>query len=261
MTCTACHAPTDSTYLCHRCTSELRTTLERIPDALATVQDTVARMDRVGTGSTRGGTSSRPPVNLDAMEHKTHLAEVVHSWARLVLEDETRDDLHNVEPATYLRMSLDRIVTMDVAGEMLEELREAVLKVQRASDLPPEMLDLGACDATLDDGTTCDGRMRARKGDHAARCTLCGWTAPVQEWQALRISEAWTALAPLSKVCAALDHTAFPVKLRRAQEWVKSGHLIPRHRDPRDGTALYTVAEVDQARRTAPKRGRPRRVA
>ena len=76
MTCQTCTAPTDSTYLCARCAADLTAVLEQIPDALATVQDTVARLDRVGTGSGRGTERSRPPVNLDALEHQTHLTEL-----------------------------------------------------------------------------------------------------------------------------------------------------------------------------------------
>lgn len=249
MTCQTCHAPTDSTYLCHRCATDLTAVLGQIPDALATVQDTVARLDRVGTGTGRGGEASRPPVNLDALEHATHLTELVHSWARMVLETETRDDLHDVEPVTYLRMSMYRIVAQDYAGEMHAELKDALRKVVRAADLPGEVLDLSWCDAELDDGTRCTGRMKARKGDSFARCRECGATAPVTGLQAHLIREAHQAYATLSKVCAALAHTPFPVNLDTAKSWVTRGHLVASRRDPDTGAALYTVAEVDEARR------------
>ena len=249
MTCQTCHAPTDSTYLCTACAADLTSVLEQVPDALETVQDTVARLDRVGTGSGRGTERSRPPVNLDALEHQTHLTELVHSWARMVLETETRDDLRDVEPVTYLRISMHLIVAQDYAGQMHAELKDALRKVQRAADLPSEVLDLSWCDAELDDGTTCAGRMKARKGDSFARCRECGATAPVAGLQAHLIREARHAYSTLSKVCAALAHTPFPVNLDTAKSWVRRGHLVARRRDPDTGEALYTVAEVDEVRR------------
>lgn len=187
MTCQTCHAPTDSTYLCHRCAADLTGVLEQIPDALATVQDTVARLDRVGTGTGRGTEASRPPVNLDALEHQTHLTELVHSWARMVLESETRNDLRDVEPVTYLRMSVHLIIAQDFAGEMHAELKDALRKVVRAADLPGDPVWLGRCAVTYDDGTKCTGEIRgwmiaddrpgrkpgARRLAEIAKCTEC----------------------------------------------------------------------------------------
>jgi hypothetical protein len=172
-----CDTPTaDGQTLCHADTNRLRDILGWIPDALDTLADTVARMDRTGSD---GGSSSgdhAEAVNVDALDAKIDLEERVGSWARMVLEADTSDDLRNVPPLTYLRLSIDLIRTQDYAGDMLDELSEALRKVTRAADIPADRIDLGNCWEP-----DCHGRIRGemvtedgkRVVSQRARCNTC----------------------------------------------------------------------------------------
>ena len=257
MTCQTCTAPTDSTYLCHRCAADLTSVLEQVPDALATVQDTVARLDRVGTSSGRGTERSRPPVNLDALEHQTHLTELVHSWARMVLESETRDDLRDVEPATYLRISMHLIVAQDYAGEMHAELKDALRKVVRAADLPGDPVWLGRCAVTYDDGTKCTGEIRgwmiaddrpgrkpgARRLADIAKCTECKSPCDARQVYAnhiLRAAELWK---PLPEVVTALAGIEGAPSRATVYRWAAEKTT---HRKNVNGVPHFRVAEFLQ---------------
>ena len=260
MTCQTCTAPTDSTYLCTACAADLTAVLEQVPDALETVQDTVARLDRVGAGSGRGTERSRPPVNLDALEHQTHLTELVHSWARMVLESETRDDLRDVEPATYLRISVHLIVAQDYAGEMHAELKDALRKVQRAADRPMDVRTLGGCwmrdEAT---GEPCPGWIKARGDNPYARCDTCGETYDADALRAHLVERGWDKKAKLRTVVQALRIAGVKIGRSTVEGWVEKGKLETPWRDT-DGRPLYTMAQVLEVQ-AAQKKGRPRRVA
>lgn len=183
MDCTRCTAPTaDGIYLCHDCTTRLEDVLDRIPEALTNVQTTVARMDRIGAGTTTSG--NRPEaVNVSALDEKIDLTEKIHSWARTALECEGRDDLRSVEPLAYLRMSIHLIRGQDFAGDLLDELEAAVTTVERVADLPTAKITYGTCGAVYDDGNTCIATLTAVEGSGWATCRDCGarWDIEVRE--------------------------------------------------------------------------------
>ena len=260
MTCQTCTAPTDSTYLCHRCAADLTSVLEQVPDALETVQDTVARLDRVGTGSGRGTERSRPPVNLDALEHQTHLTELVHSWARMVLESETRDDLRDVEPVTYLRISMHLIVAQDYAGEMHAELKDALRKVQRAADLPVERFAFGPCDNETEVGT-CRERITCPPETVWHQCRACGaWHNIPVRMEAMRENVRGEPMPPRECIEYLAERAGYHVKLFDLKNWIKLGKLTDYALDHvgyggerklwRPGD-VYRTAETMRARRRA----------
>lgn len=183
MRCTRCDAPAAyGIYLCHTCATRLEEVLDRIPEALANIQVTLARMDRVSHGTTTSG--NRPEaVNVSALDEKIDLTEKVHSWARMVLEHEDRDDLRSVEPLAYLKMSMYLIRGQDFAGEMLDELEDAVRTVERVVDLPVAKIAYGPCGEVMDDGLICMATLTAPEGSESAICRECGtrWDIEVRE--------------------------------------------------------------------------------
>ena len=73
-----CGNPT-ATYLCSQCTRDLQAWLDKIPELVADLHVTVARLDRVRkqTGGGGGGKAgSAAPINLDAYEIRWYLSAV-----------------------------------------------------------------------------------------------------------------------------------------------------------------------------------------
>ncbi|MBB5748548.1 hypothetical protein [Micrococcus sp. TA1] len=250
-TCTyhRCDTPNpDGITLCHADAQRLRDILGWIPDALNTITDTVARMDRTGSD---GGSSSgdhAEAVNVDALDAKIDLEEKLGTWARMLLDDDPSEDLRNVAPLTYLTLSIDLIRTVDYAGDLLDELSEALRKVTRAADTQTGTIQLGPCLNVDDDGNHCHGRIQSRRDNNGARCTECRANYDATEVTQYRISESWHRTAPLSTVVKALRLAEVPVTIHAAKQWVKRGHLEPLAHAI-DGTALYTAKQVDDVRR------------
>ena len=244
-----CDTPTATGItLCATCAQRLRDILGWIPDALDTIADTIARQDRTGTD---GGSSSgdhAEAVNVDALEAKIDLEEKLGTWARMLLEDDPSEDLRNVAPLTYLTLSIDLIRTVDYAGDLLDELSEALHKVTRAADVQVGSIQLGPCLNVDEEGAQCSGGIRSKRGHHSARCPECGATYSTNEVTQYHISKSWHEKAPLLTVVKALRLAEVPVTIHAAKQWVKRGHLEPLAHAI-DGTALYTAKQVDDVRR------------
>lgn len=251
MNCTyhRCDTPTaDGITLCAPDAQRLRDILGWIPDALDTIADTVARLDRAGTD---GGSSSgdhAEAVNVDALEAKIDLEEKIGTWARTLLDDDPADDLRNVPPLTYLTLSIDLVRTVDYAGDMLDELSEALHKVTRAADVQTGTIQLGPCLNVNEEGAQCPGGIRSKRDSSQARCPECGATYNAQAVTQYHITESWHKPATLVTVVNALRLAEVPITINTAKQWVKRGHLVPvAHKT--DGTALYTAKQVDDVRR------------
>lgn len=243
MTCTHCQAETaDGMYLCDKCEGELFALLGRIPDTLAEAETTIARLDSK-RGTSRGQTRTAP-VNLEAMQRATELTDLLTSWSRMVYEV-TGDP--GDAGADYLRRQLRAIVGHDWAGDMLTELDRAHRRLTSCIDCPPEVRTYGTCNED-----ECTGTIRGFKGSRVARCSECRGVYDARELAAWAVSEAWHQRAPLLTVVRALAEAGFPVKIKTAERWVERGRLETPWVNER-GVRLYTMAQVDEARRAGRK--------
>lgn len=224
MTCTHCQAQTaDGLYLCPRCVHELRETVGQIGDALAVAEDTVGKRDRTGPETHGGSQSSTPPVNLGALAKVTNLEELVHSWARMILEHDSAE-MRGVEPLAYLRMSVDVVAGHEWAGDMLGELAGAVRMVWRAVDLPPDAIDLGECG-----NGDCQGRIHGqwsktpdggRRVSESARCRSCRARYNGREVYALQIARTHGQLRGLRETERLLKSIDGAPSRRTIRRWI-----------------------------------------
>lgn len=271
MSCQNCQAQTaPGIYLCARCVVRLEDMLTQVEDALEVAEDTIAKQDRMGSGGVISGSNEAPiPINLDAMEKRRTLWEEVDSYTRMVLEHDDSDDLRNVHPVVYLRMSTDLIAHQDFAGELLDTLEGAVRKLWSAVDHRPDIIALGQCGA-VHEGISCPGSLRARvinydpdkdkrTTERFIRCRICGATHDAILIQQERIAHAWDHYDTLTNVVNALRQHGYQISLKSAQRWAAEGELVGKYRD---GMAVYSpglVRKVQQ--RMKAKRGRPRKAA
>lgn len=247
MSCAHCHAPTaDGMTLCPRHLDDLSRLLNGLEATLEDADITIAKLDQLGggAGTNDPAAGSAAPLNLEASERKRTLVEAIHQWARVILEDDTDPHVHGLAPLTYLRLSVDLIKKRDDAGELLRELSEANRYLLVAIDRPPSIILLGRCATTIE-GQQCPEMIRARHGEHEARCRTCGATYIVEDVQAQALADAWHEYGTLPTVVKAMRHMVKKVTLRSAQRWAKDGDLVP-HRHDHDGTPMYTAAQVLQ---------------
>lgn len=255
MTCTACEAATSTgIHLCTDCTLTLEQALDMIDDTIEAAQDTIARLDVIGTGG--GGDSAEPtaPISLRPARIRDVLWETVVSWSRWVLAEDQRGERMPSDPVAYLRASANLIRTHDWAGDLLREVTTHHGALLKAIDIPPDVISLGECGAETEVGV-CAGTVKGRRGAEMFQCRRCGAMHDVAERQQERISQAWHVHRPLAEVVKALNAWGYDVKLSSARNWTSQGRLAPSGRNERR-VALYTPAEVmDAAQRMKSNHG------
>lgn len=263
MSCTHCRADLPpGIYLCTSATRDLRSLLGQIPGVLADAEDTIAKLDQLGTG---GGTNnpaagSAAPINLEASTRARELWDAIHSWARTVLEDDSTPGLSSVEPTTYLKISVEQIRQREDSGEMLLDLSRLTSRLLNAIDLPPEKIHLGTCGAVYE-GITCTDQITARTTDYETRCHTCGATHYVAQIQQDRAAASWGHYDTLANVVRFLRRAQFAINPKSAQRWAARGEL-PATQYRADGVALYSPGQIiDAHQRMQQRRGRPKRVA
>lgn len=103
MTCTTkdCERPTE-TYLCGQCVSDLQAWLNKIPELVADLHVTVARLDNVrkpswGSSGTKAGSAA--PINLDAFEVRWYLEATTLNAADHAKDPEAATIAWNIQDA------------------------------------------------------------------------------------------------------------------------------------------------------------------
>lgn len=226
--------------LCHQHTTWLEDDLKAVPGVWAELRVTAERRD-AGADSlgTSGPTGSKPPANLDALDRGQTLRVILTGWASHLpglRPTKDNDGFLPVRMSTWLLRETQRIRTMDWAGDLQRELREAITDARKATDRAADRISLGQC------SDECPGTMTAIAGASTARCRECGTTAAVNDRQAWLITEAWHVAAPLPHIIRALRTLHIFIKPKDAKNWVARGKLIACVDD--DGAKTYQLRQA-----------------
>lgn len=226
-------------HLCHDCTCRLETDLGHVADVWATLQTTIERRDVGGpnVGSAGGGTASKEPVNLEALDRGFTLEAVLTGWAALIpAMRPARNNPHIVAAWMLQAAQIQHIRASEWAADLLEELREAIRGCRQITDRAAERIDLGPCPRL------CTGKVRAIVGAQWGRCTDCGEQTDATLQQQWMISEAWHVAAPLPHIIRALRTLQVFVKPKDAENWASRRKLVACIHD--DGTKTYQLKQV-----------------
>lgn len=244
----------DGIYLCHTHASRLETALADIPAVWEDLRCTVARLDRAASSPGGGGAhqSSRPPVNLDAMDQAQSLRVLLSGWSSYL---PILRPIH-AEPPAHASLLADNMNTVrhcDWAGDLLRELLDALRECRFAMDRAADRISVGRCGALLGDATECPGTLRAIVGATTARCRDCGGSMDVRQRQQWAISEAWHVwgfLPDIVRWLALSGHAR--IDIEKAKKWVQRGKLDPTACDVASRRHLFTPAAVMATYRETP---------
>lgn len=232
--------------LCHQHTTWLETDLKAVPDVWADLRVTAERRD-AGADSlgTSGPTGSKPPANLDALDRRQTLRVILTGWASQLpglRPTKDNDGFLPVRMSTWLLHQVQEIRTMDWAGDLQRELREAITNARKATDRSADRISLGQCGRPTEELEPCEGQLTAIAGATNARCRSCGAVANVHDQQAWLISEAWHVAAPLPHIIRALRTMQIYISPKDAENWVARGKLIACVAE--DGSKTYQLRQA-----------------
>lgn len=217
-TCVVCGSVTDA-FLCgdaRRETGCLGRLLRELGNCAALVDElntTISRQDKLGSaavGFVSNGGDERPlPINVGAMDAGLLLRDRLHSWARMLWEDNAPHDEDGSVPPISVQpgiVSVSRwlmrhptwISLCPAVDELYDEVMETIRLAWRAVDTSPGKVYIGQCSTVLDEwwageseeplegpAPMCSEELYALEGDWEKRCPVCVTLHDVTERQSV----------------------------------------------------------------------------
>jgi hypothetical protein len=243
--CTGGEHPTNAQgiTLCHRCTTCLETNLRDVADVWANLQVTAARLD-VGAGSNGTSGHSKPalPCNFDAIDDSDQLEAVLRGWA---------SQLSVVSPHFNPRQIAERLLNQvkwirqaEWAGDLAQELREALNKARRTTDRGAERVFAGMCPTEIEE-IECGAAVYTMPGAPIARCRKCKSEWDVTEWRVRAMFAAGLHQGTPAELSRMISDpvTGEALPQARIRQWVRRRKLTPIGVNAK-GAAVYQVRKV-----------------
>jgi|SRR5690625_256161 len=257
---TGCGRPTrDVLLLCVQCQWEIERDLGDIPALIDELTTTVTRQARIGAQNGQSRSAVTPlPFDVRASGAMDHVSLVLHGWTRVIVED------HDQEPppdtlramSRFLLSRVDLIARHEAAGDIHDEITDAVRDGWRAVDRPSTRLFAGVC--LVDD---CDEPLRARPGATDVMCRKCGITHDVEERRAQMRSDLDGMLCTateIGRLGAYFDGLDRERTKRLIMAWERRGRIMAHGTAP-SGAPTYPFGETITAVLSA--QGKRERVA
>jgi hypothetical protein len=210
--CEACSAPTD-VFLCPRCVTTLRTTLEGVPRWIEALTDVVLRQTRIGASGKRGKGDAMPSlyapdtttvkgetrptkqaqastllvaIRNDVITWHRHVCEsrgitwVPRAFVGPLLVSQIREPLRpSIDGAAqWLADNVRAIACDEAAGECVTTFEAHARVAERIVDLPTPYRFVGPCQTTVTDRKTgrereCGTRLMATREATHVTCPAC----------------------------------------------------------------------------------------
>ncbi|MFI7678548.1 hypothetical protein [Actinophytocola sp. NPDC049390] len=231
--------PADGAQLCRGCLDQLAARLREVPGLVDELEVTITRQDKVGV---RGGGGSKPvdpplPFNLSASDARTDLRDKLLSWAGDVAERSgarlwpvySRGTAATA--SVWLLTHLRAVAHHPAAGDLYEEITEAVWRAVKAVDQKPGKVFAGWCCAAL----------YAPPGRSTAVCRECGTEHDVQatrDEMRAALEEHRATAADAARMLEALGVSVTPARIRK---WAHRGKVVA------DGRGTYRLGDLVQA--------------
>ena len=148
---TGCTRPTrDVNRICDDCGEALERALGDITVHHHDLEATLAKQRSIGDRNDGGRSSEHPlPIHVGAMRARSALRSVLVGWCRDIAETHDAELPADDEPAMS-RWLLARRLTLlahPAAEDIHREITDAVERVRRVVDRPPDLVLVGRCDA------------------------------------------------------------------------------------------------------------------
>lgn len=268
----------DSAFVCPSCAYLLDAALGEVignEDVAGLAEDldvTLTKQDRIGLRSERRSTELPLPFSVNASEAGYVLRSTLAGWVRIVAEETgaemPADTLAAM--AVWLRPRVGWLRHHKAGADAVDEITDAVEKVRRAVDRPPELWYAGPCGAAVDSGRdcscschiggayrsacdveggcehvvgTCENELYAHVGAYNVICRECGASYDVAERRQWLLKAAEDVLATGPMIARALTRMGDELKEDRIRQWASRGHIVSHGRD-QQGKPLYRIGDV-----------------
>lgn len=255
---TGCGRPTQD-MLCSGCLTKLTTDLRQLvhcgkmPGLYEELMVTLTRQDQLtGQGDRTTGQGETPlPYKPSASEVRWALDNTVSTWARDIAETYPHRPLtatSTVEAAEWMADGAGLLAEHPAAGELFDEVTDAIAQVRRVIDRLSEGVYLGRC-GSMFEGVQCPDDVYAHPGRDIAQCGTCGATHDVEHRRQSMLGELEDHLDTSLRVAQMVSALGVSVSDATIRKWVERRKLRPvQHAPPKypggQRRPLYRVGDV-----------------
>src|SRR5690625_2931083 len=148
---TGCTRPVrDNQRICDECGTDLEQALGDVTAHHADLEATLAKQRSIGDRNDGGRSAEHPlPIHVGAMRARSTLRAVLAGWVRDIAETHDAELPADDEPAMSRWLLARRLtlLTHPAAEDIHREITDAVERVRRVIDRPPDLVLVGRCDA------------------------------------------------------------------------------------------------------------------
>lgn len=245
-----CGRPSPDGSLCTRCLQALTAELRSVPALMVDLDVTVTRQVRMGDGpgpiAHSHADSTRMPVHLGAAEAGMDLRTVLLVWAGEIA-DAAEHTVNTSDTARgYARWLLrytHHIRQHPAAEQLADEVTDAIRRVRRVIDRPPEKVFFGRCGAELDNDETCPESLYGYAAHATVLCPACGteWGIAARRAWLLDIVEDEVAYSGL--LAGLVSGLGVPIASSTIRNLAKKGRIRALAVDARR-RPLYRIGDV-----------------
>jgi len=267
MSCQHCKARTEL-FLCNDCGFNLQSCLDTLPELLAELQVTIARLDKLNLGVAGKSSENPSPINLGASALASEVEDCLRQWMDAITDAANlpRHIGTAGQRAQWLADNLPLIVAFDQAGEFYRVITDFVGDRDKRGRLVRAVdrrlrLYAGACPTPIgrdDEGATveCGFDLWAEDGEDEVECPKCRQASNVAANRQRAIIS--RDLLPEQRLIETMRALGEPIYSDLIQRWLKSGELrisgylsgcriVPTSRSKRDAR-LFSLSTVRRLR-------------
>lgn len=261
--CQVCDATTQ-TYLCNRCTGELRRLLKglagnsRHPGLLTNLDETASGQTRLGELG-RHSRSAEVPLrfNTRASDLLTYANSILVEWMRDLCETRGVDVpvlRSTVDVARWLATNVTAIACDQGAGLCFKEIKELTADIEKMIDRPAGRKFCGPCPSVVDaHGKHCSTALLAARTANEVECPVCNTVHNVEEVMSRLMHDLddwnFTHQELFGVVLPALNER---VARSTFFKWVSAGRLHVT--GIRDNQSTYRLGDVRRLRADKPQK-------
>ncbi|MEV5537441.1 hypothetical protein AB0L13_11325 [Saccharopolyspora shandongensis] len=268
----SCSNPTAGGNLCRLCLGRLDADLGTVGALAGELGTTITRQARTGQRVGARSAEFALPFNAAASAIRDDLSSVLSTWIRDLWEtygprrevptgevaaDGTPIVVAELDPlglvdglpdmAAWLRRHPSWITAHPAAGELVDEVTDAIDRARRAVDLPPARLYCGPC-------PECAADLYARPNRASVTCRECDTWHDVAKLRAALLAVARDQLATATEIARALHGLlGRELSANTVRTWAHNGRLARREPDEH-GRPRYLVGEVIDLALSTPSR-------
>jgi hypothetical protein len=253
--CTRCGRAAQNAFICRYCADMLREQLTDLPSWMGHLAESALGQTKLGDGGRRSkGDESPIRFNSRASELYAELHTMLLRWVKSVAEQQGgmfgTPTMSSSVLAGWLAKQVRIIALCETAGDMCDDVQDAIERIEKVVDRPVPMRFLGQCPTWVEETrTVCGMELRCRADAPEVFCRACKQTHNPDRLQLLMMNDLERKKLTFDKIREVnrMQPADYRIHERTLRHWRQTGRLPVRgYRRPDGREGISRHSEDDE---------------